>query len=346
MSFDEKWMKRVFSLAQKGMGDVHPNPMVGAVLVQRDRLVGEGFHARFGGPHAELKALKHAGDHARGATLYVNLEPCSHWGKTPPCVQSVIAAGVKRVVAAMKDPNPLVSGKGFAALKKAGIVVTQGVLETQARHQNRAFITWVTQKRPYVTLKAAASLDGKMASLSGDSRWITGSKAREEGYRWRAQVDAIAVGVNTVLRDNPSLTSHGRGRNPVRIVFDSRLRTPASARLVRGGPPTWILSTERAATRGQAQVVRISADSKKRVHLKKALHQLAAQGISHLLVEGGQTLHQSFLEAGMVDEILWFMAPMMIAGTKRMRDVRRLESVQIQTFGEDVCFHGYVHRPH
>src|SRR5258706_228756 len=194
MSVDEKWMRRALALAEKGRGSVHPNPMVGAVLVRGGRLVGQGFHQKFGQAHAEVKAIQRAGERTKGSTLYVNLEPCSHWGKTPPCVDAIVRAGVKRVVSAMRDSNPLVSGKGFNALKRRGISVLVGVLEEEARHLNRAFITWATRKRPFVTLKVASSLDGRMATISGESKWITGEKARRAGHLLRAQVDAIAVG--------------------------------------------------------------------------------------------------------------------------------------------------------
>jgi len=328
MFIDEKWMARALALAERGRGWVHPNPMVGAVLVRHGRVVGEGFHRKFGQAHAEVEALRRAGARARGATLYVNLEPCAHWGKTPPCVDVLIQAGVGRVVAAMRDPNPRVAGKGFAALRRHGIRVTSGVLEEDAQHLNRAFVTWVTKKRPYVTLKVAASLDGRTATITGESRWITGEAARSEGHRLRAEVDAIAVGAGTVIKDNPLLTAHGQGRNPVRIVFAGRRKLPRGAKIFNSAAPTWVLK----GTRGSAG-------------LRKELSGLAARGIAHLLVEGGWTLQQEFLKAGLVDEVCWFVAPVIIGNNPRLKSVWLVENPQISKIDSDFCVRGRLASP-
>lgn len=321
MTVDESWMRRALLLARKGEGNVHPNPMVGAVLVRRGRWVSSGFHHRYGGPHAEVEAIRKAGTRARGSTLYVTLEPCSHWGKTPPCAEAVIAAGVKRVVVAMKDPNPLVSGRGFRKLRAHHIAVESGVLESEARALNRAFILRIQKGRPYVTLKVAASLDGRTATVTGESKWITGSDSRREGYQWRSKVDAIAVGAGTVLRDNPSLTSHGMGRNPVRVIFKGRRPLRKASRVFDKSAPTWVFQGSRDPS-----------------VLRKQLKELSRKGITHLLVEGGRTLRQSFLDAGVVDEVIWFIAPIIIGEEKKLARAWRLQGAR------DVCVHGMVKR--
>ena len=327
MASDEKWMSRALALAAKGQGFVHPNPLVGAVLVRDGRVVGEGFHRRFGEPHAEVEAIRRAGSLAKGSTLYVNLEPCAHWGKTPPCADAVIRSGITRVVAAMKDPNSLVSGKGFAALKRHGVALTIGLLKTEATHLNRAFVTWVVENRPYVTLKVASSLDGRTATITGESKWITGEKARRSGYALRAQVDAIAVGAGTVLKDNPSLTAHGFGRNPIRVVFAGRRRLPPRSKLFNNAAPTWVIK------------------AKGKSELRQALTGLARKGVAHLLVEGGLQLQKSFLDAGLVDEVLWHIAPLIIGDVKNLRDASSLKNVSVNNVGKDVCVTGYLASP-
>jgi len=342
MTTDEKWMRRALSLAGKGCRRVHPNPMVGAVLVRKGLLVGEGYHQRFGLAHAEMEAIQKAGKRAQGSTLYVNLEPCAHWGKTPPCAEAILRAGIRRVVCAMRDPNPLVSGKGFQILRKGRVPVTRGVLEEEARRLNRAFITWVKEKRPFVTLKAAASLDGKTATMTGESHWITSEKARAAGHELRAEADAIAVGLETVKVDNPSLTAHGTGLNPVRIIFDSHLRAPLQSRVFNRQAPTWCLATHHTTLRRVdrlkrkgVQVLLCHADAEGRVSVSDALKRLAAKGIAHLLLEGGLSLQTSFLEAGVVDEVHWFIAPMIIGNTKRLKNVWNLEKVHVESVGRD-----------
>jgi diaminohydroxyphosphoribosylaminopyrimidine deaminase/5-amino-6-(5-phosphoribosylamino)uracil reductase len=337
-------MRRALVLAEKGRGLVHPNPMVGAVLVRGGRIVGEGFHQGFGSPHAEIEAIRAAGPRATGSTLYVNLEPCSHWGKTPPCTEAVRRAGIRRVVAAMKDPNPVVAGRGFQKLKKARLSVISGILEEEARYLNRAFATWVTEKRPYVTLKVASSLDGRTATITGESKWITGKEARAVGRVLRAGVDAVAVGLGTVQVDNPSLTAHGLGKNPIRIVFDSRLRSPVRARFFSKEAPSWCMATDHTVLRQMdqikrrgAQVILCHAGLDRRVSVKDALKRLALRGIAHLLVEGGWTLQQSFLEAGVVDEVVWFMAPVIIGPAKRLKSAWHLKNVQVARIGDDLC---------
>src|SRR6058998_3769805 len=241
----ERFMRRAIELAEAGRGLTSPNPMVGAIVVTpAGEVVGEGFHARAGAPHAEVEALRAAGPRARGGTLYVTLEPCAHQGRTPPCVPTIAAAGVARVVVAVGDPNPLVSGRGFAELQRAGIEIVSGVAAADAERQNRVFLTAMRERRPHVTLKAAMTLDGKLADLHGASRWITGEVARRHAHRLRSEADAIVVGIGTVLRDDPQLTvrlGHPWPREPLRVVLDTGARTPREARLVRAGTPSCAL---------------------------------------------------------------------------------------------------------
>jgi diaminohydroxyphosphoribosylaminopyrimidine deaminase/5-amino-6-(5-phosphoribosylamino)uracil reductase len=233
-------MRRAIELAGRGAQGASPNPLVGCVIVKNGKSVGEGFHAHYGGPHAEVLALKKAGPRTKGATLYVNLEPCAHWGKTPPCADAVIRAGIKKVVAAMPDPNPLVRRRGFKKLKASGIQVQTGVCRAEAEDLNRAFIKFITKKKPYVILKAAVSLDGKIATASGDSKWISSEASRDLVHGLRTEVDGILVGGETVRKDDPSLTSHGKGRNPVRIVLSRSGRLPKNSKIFDGTAPCWV----------------------------------------------------------------------------------------------------------
>jgi diaminohydroxyphosphoribosylaminopyrimidine deaminase/5-amino-6-(5-phosphoribosylamino)uracil reductase len=313
---DEAFMRRALALARRGRGKVSPNPMVGCVLVRGGRVAAEGWHARFGGPHAEAAALAKAGARARGAVAYVTLEPCRHQGKTPPCTRALIGAGVRRVVVAMRDPNPLVAGKGLAELRRAGVAVSSGLLEADARELNRPFATWMSRGRPYVVLKAGISLDGRIASAAGKSQWITSPAARSLSRRLRAESDAILVGVNTVLKDDSRLTAK-RGRNPVRVVLDARLRTPRRARVLDSAAPTILAAAPAARARfplpASASILRVPARSG-RLDLRALLGALAKRGISSLLVEGGSAVHTSFLEAGLVDELRLFIAPKLLGG--------------------------------
>ncbi len=353
-------MSRALELAVRGQGWVHPNPMVGAILVRGGRIVGEGWHARYGGPHAEIEALNRAGAKAKGATLYVTLEPCAHWGKTPPCTEALIQAGISRVCAAMRDPNPLVAGKGFTQLRRAGLALRLGILEKQSRFLNRAFLTWMVERRPYVTLKAAMSMDGKIATVSGASKWITGPEARRVGHQLRAQCDAIAVGIETVRTDNPSLTTHGNGRNPVRVIFDSRLRLPLKSKVTSRQSRTIVFTTTKVhrphrlgLEKAGVAVWTIERDRAGHVRLKDALRHLAVEGIAHLLVEGGGRLHASFLEAGLADELVWFIAPKILGGANARTPVEgrgvssparawQLRDVQTERVGLDWCFRARI----
>jgi diaminohydroxyphosphoribosylaminopyrimidine deaminase/5-amino-6-(5-phosphoribosylamino)uracil reductase len=300
--------------------------MVGCVLVRNGRIVGEGYHHRFGGPHAEVEALAAAGFAARGATAYVTLEPCSHYGKTPPCVIALIQAGVKRLVAAHRDPFPEVSGRGFAALSEAGIDVRIGLLSAEAAELNAPFLTRIVLNRPYVIAKWAQSLDGKIATRTGDSKWISGPAARQVAHRTRARVDAVAVGLGTVLADDPSLDARGVRRKRVasRVVFDSRLRVPPRATIVMTARqiPTVVFTTTRAChdkrkrTALEKQGVKVVAcrTNRGRVSIADALGKLAGMGMTNVLLEGGGELIGSFMDAGLVDEIHVFTSPIIIGG--------------------------------
>jgi diaminohydroxyphosphoribosylaminopyrimidine deaminase/5-amino-6-(5-phosphoribosylamino)uracil reductase len=315
----ERWMRRCLSLARRAEGRTAPNPMVGCVVVdRRGRVVAEGWHRRAGAPHGEADALAAAG-RVPGGTLYVNLEPCRHQGRTPPCAPLVAESGVKRVVVGMSDPIRA-HGGGAAWLARRGIEVIRGVLEEECRELNRAFVTWARRGRPWFTLKAAATLDGKVATWRGESKWITGQPARREGHRMRDRHDAILVGIGTVRADDPRLDVRGvrGGRNPVRVVLDSRLVTPPDAALLRGARV--IIATTRAApaarerrlARAGAEVWRLRG---RQVDLAALAERLGGAGLTSVLVEGGPTVHGAFLDAGLVDEVALFLAPLVLGGS-------------------------------
>jgi diaminohydroxyphosphoribosylaminopyrimidine deaminase/5-amino-6-(5-phosphoribosylamino)uracil reductase len=292
--------------------------MVGAVLVRDGRRVAEGYHHRYGQAHAEVDAIRRAGKKAKGCILYVNLEPCSHWGKTPPCVRAIVRAGIRRVVAAMRDPNPTVFGKGIAYLRRHHIPVTVGVLRRESERLNHEFVERFHRDRPFVTIKIASSLDGRTATVAGESKWITSLQSRQDGYRLRARVDAIAVGANTIRRDNPTLTAHGMGRNPTRIVFAGNKALPKHAHVFNRSAKTWILK-----------------DTRSKEKFRRALTDLASRGVRRLLVEGGATLQQSFWEAGAVDEVVWFFAPVVIGNVRHLKEAKHLTHVKVDKMGPD-----------
>ena len=304
---DEKWMRRCLALARRAEGRTAPNPMVGCVVLdRRGRVVAEGWHRKAGAPHGEADALARVG-RVPGGTLYVNLEPCRHQGRTPPCAPLVAASGVRRVVVGMLDPVRG-HGGGAAWLARRGIAVERGVLEAECRELNRAFLIWARERRPWFTLKAAATLDGKVATWRGESKWVTGEAARREGHRLRDTHDACMVGVGTVLADDPRLTVRGvrGGRDPVRVVVDSRLRTPPDAR---------VIGRERRLTGAGAEVWRLPG--RRAVDLGALARRLADAGITSVLVEGGPTLHGALSDDGLVDEIRLFLAPMILGGSGR-----------------------------
>lgn len=361
---DTPYMQQALALARGGLGWVSPNPLVGSVLVNAGIIVGQGFHQQYGGPHAEVHALREAGTRARGAVLYVTLEPCSHTGKTPPCADAVIAAGVGRVVAAMRDPNPLVAGRGLARLEAAGIAVTVGVCEDEARKLNEAFIKHITTRRPFVTLKSAITLDGKIATRTGASQWITGEAARQEGHRLRHAADAIVVGIGTVLQDNPRLTTRlpdQRCSHPLRVIVDSTLQVPPHAAVLDVTPEcrTLIATTARASAAGMEQfrargveVLCLPAYDDGRVDLEALWGALGERGVASVLVEGGATLSAALVQRRLVDKICFFVAPKMIGadglsavgscGVNTMAQVIQLHDLRSQCLGEDVLLEAYL----
>lgn len=325
-SDDRKHMRRALRLAERGRGAVHPNPMVGAVLVKKGVVVGEGWHARLGGPHAEAAAIAAAGKEARGATIYVTLEPCNHHGKTPPCSEAVIAAGIREVVIASTDPNPDVKGGGAKRLWKAGLAVRTGLLEEEARELNRAWEKYVSTGEPYVTLKAAVTADGKIATREGLSKWITGPEARRRVHEMRRSSDAVLTGIGTVLADDPELTVRDvpikSALPPIRVVLDGGLRIPPQSRLLAGGPPVLVFT---AHGHDKARAVELRALGAEVVEVGKAgghvdprevLKVLGSRGVVDLMVEAGTGVNTAFMEQGLVDLLCLFVAPRVFGGTE------------------------------
>jgi len=358
---DQRWMKRALRLAEKGRGRTSPNPMVGAILVKDGKVVGEGYHAKTGEAHAEIIALQQAREEARGAILYLNLEPCTHYGKTPPCAPQVIEAGVKRVVIGMEDPNPLVKGKGIEILRKAGLDVAVGILEKECRRVNEAFCKYILKKEPFVILKVAATLDGKMATRNGDSKWISGEASRRFVHKLRDQVDGVMVGIGTVLKDDPLLTARIRGgRDPYRIVLDSRLKVPEEAKVIGTSPSKAIIATTELAPKDKIEkfekrgVQVLVLDSKEgRVNLKSCLSKLGEIGMMNLLVEGGSQVNGSFLDEGLIDKLLLFLSPRLIGdhqalgifggrGVFILPKAIVLKEIKTKRLGEDILLEGYL----
>lgn len=352
-SADHKYMQRALALAANGRYGAHPNPMVGCVLVQNGQVVGEGWHKLAGEAHAEVIALREAGDAASSATAYVTLEPCSHHGKTPPCCDALIAAGVNEVVVARKDPNPKVNGQGVEKLQEAGIAVRSGLLENEANTLMAGFLCRMQHGRPRVRLKVAASLDGRTGMASGESQWITGAEARADVQRLRAASGAVLTGIGTVLADDPSLTVRDPGlspqdRQPLRVVLDRHLRTPVNARLLTLPGETLIFGDAKRDPQGLmaagAQVIEREPNSDSN-ELVPILHQLAARQVNDVLVEAGPTLAGQFLEQQLVDEIVLYQAPQILGSEtkgmavtptwQRLADRLNLEIVEVAKLGPD-----------
>lgn len=366
MNSDARYMQQALRLAGRAVGHTRPNPLVGCVIVREGRVVGKGYHQRAGEPHAEVLALRQAGEAARGATVYVTLEPCSHHGRTPPCADALVQAGVGRVVAAMTDPNPQVAGRGVQRLQGAGIAVTEGVCEADAQRLNQPFVTWMTRGRPLVTLKMAASLDGKTATHTGESQWITGPLARQRVQRMRACHDLILVGIGTVLADNPRLNCRLRGgRDPIRLVVDSTLRTPLDAAILTSSAQAgvWIAITERAPEARQramrslaeagvsVELLVCRATPSGRVDLGDLMARLGKRDILSVLTESGAVLNAALLDAGVVDRLALFLSPQLIGGqgavgllhgdgVASLADAHRLTDLRITPVGEDFLLEG------
>lgn len=360
---DEYYMRLALRLALKAKGATSPNPMVGAVVVKRGKIIGQGYHQKAGSPHAEAIALDRAGKSAEGATLYVTLEPCTHFGRTPPCVDRVVRSGVKEVVIGMIDPNPLNNGKSLEILRMHKIKARWGVLEKELRRINEPFIKYITRRMPYVTVKVAESLDGKIATKSGDSKWITSDKSRSFAHRMRRFYDAIMVGVNTVRRDNPRLKAWFSECQPRKIIVDSQLSTPCNANIFSGEQGVIIATvaanlgqqTDNRQLLGKKAVILEVKENAGQVNLKDMMKKLAKEGISNILVEGGGTLIGSLVDAGLVDKVLFFVSPKIIGGKDAISSVMgqgiqridkavKLRDVTCRRMGEDFLFEGYVQR--
>ena len=359
---DDKWMARALELARRGIALAHPNPMVGAVLVKDGRIVGEGFHVYDRRDHAEILALEQAGKKARGSILYVTLEPCCTTGRTGPCTEAIIAAGVRRVVAAMKDPNPAVAGRGFAELKRARISSRVGINEATARAMNEDFAKWIRTGRPFVTLKTALTLDGKIASREGSTTWITSEASREEVQRIRHAADGLLTGIGTVLADDPRMsdrTGKPRRRRLVRAVVDSRLRLPLKSTLVKSAEGDLMVFTlqpaesprARALERAGVKVVRVPRRGR-RVDLRAVIRELGKREILNLVIEAGAELNGAALEAGIVDKMILFYAPkIMGSGGVPVAQIApawfakspALTNLKLSRYGPDFAVEGYFH---
>ncbi len=322
MRIDEKYMRMAISLARRAEGLTNPNPAVGAVIVKGGKIVGKGYHKRCGLPHAEVNALKAARDKSRGATLYVTLEPCDHFGRTPPCTDAIIKANIKRVAIGIKDPNPLNKGNGIKKLNRHGIKTSVGILGDEARELNKPFIKFITSHMPYVTVKIAESLDGKIATRTGDSKWITGDDSRRYVHDLRAKVDAVMVGANTAMRDDPTLLGRSsNGKQPIRVIVGNYRKIPRNARIFSTAEksPVYIAAAKRGG----------------KVDLKDLLKKLGRMGIMHVLVEGGGELVASLVENRLVDEFLFFIAPKIIGGRDAVTSV---EGEGIKKMGQALTF--------
>ena len=366
MQDDEYFMKKALDLALKGQGETSPNPMVGAVLVKNGRIVGKGYHLSAGSAHAEVNAIDDAGSNAENATLYVTLEPCNHHGRTPPCTEKILKAGIRRLVVAMEDPNPDVTGGGMAYLAKQGITVVPGVLRTEAERQNEVFVKFVKKKEPFVILKCAATLDGQIATRTGDAKWVTGETARQYVHRLRHRSDAILVGIGTVRKDDPRLTTRlpdRQGKNPIRIVLDTHLTISEDAKVVQSvsEAETWIVSGKDISGAGAKRVclekagVRVLAApvSQGRIDLQLLMQQLGRHGITSLLIEGGGDVMASAVSAGIVDKIVFFYAPKLLGGNdgvpmcrgrgpELMKGARPVSGITVRRFDDDIMITGYL----
>ena len=359
---DEKYMALALELAANGKGKVEPNPMVGAVLVKDGAIIGKGYHQSFGGAHAEVHAINEGGALCKGATLYVSMEPCAHYGKTAPCVDAIIKAGISKVVAAVVDPNLITSGKGIQKLKAAGIEVVVGVMETQARRLNAPFFKLMQQGLPYIIVKWAMSIDGKISTHTGESKWITSDESRRYAHAIRCQVDGILVGINTVTRDDPLLTCRIEGgRNPKRIILDSHAQIPANSRLLSSVNEGEIIVavTENAPQHRVEKIRQLgckiiqTSGADGRVDLKELFRQLGEAGMTNILVEGGSRVITSVIESRLADRAIIFIAPMIIggegakppvlgAGVSKINEAARITEITVQRFSDDIVIEGML----
>ena len=361
---EQALMQRCIDIARNGLGKVSPNPMVGCVIVRNGKIVGEGFHRQFGGPHAEIFALYHAGKKAHGATLFVNLEPCAHFGKTPPCADAIVQSGISKVVIASKDPNPLVGGKGIRRLHEAGITVKVGVLRKEAELLNEKFFKFMNTGLPFVGIKLAQTLDGRIADIAGISKWITSETARKEVHRLRSEYDAVMVGANTVLKDDPELTVRlVKRRNPIRVVVDGRMSLPTSRKIFNThNTPTWVLTSTAAVKINDKKVQRLvvqgvrvlTVSASRLLSAESILKTLAAEGISSVLLEGGASLVAPFVKHSFADSLHLFIAPKILGGGLNgirfdkplfLHQHMKLRMANVKNIGDDVLLEArFIHK--
>ncbi len=365
---DIYYMNKALELARLGEGRTRPNPLVGAVIVKEGRIIGQGYHGYFGGNHAEVEAINSAKESIRGATIYVNLEPCSHYGKTPPCANRLVEEGIERVIVAMYDPNPKVAGKGIGILRDKGIKVEVGILEKEARELNEIFIKYITERMPFVYLKYAMTLDGKIASVTGDARWISNEKSRVEVHKLRNRVCAIMVGLGTIVADDPSLNTRilegeEKGKDPIRIIVDSHCNIPVNSKVLylESDARTIVAVTRQAdyqkieAVKNTGAEVLVIEDKDDRVDLISLFRVLGKRDIDSILIEGGGELIYSALEAELVDKVQVYIAPKMIGGAKAptpvagkgitlMREAIELKDIKRKVFDEDIMIEGYIRK--
>lgn len=361
----EIFMRRALELALNGWGTTNPNPLVGAVIVKDGWVIGEGFHRKPGGDHAEVNAIKNASQDVRGAALYVNLEPCSHFGRTPPCADAIIKAGISKVVVGMEDPNPLVAGKGVEILRKAGIEVEVGILENDARKLNEIFIKYITKKRPFVMLKMAMSLDGKICTSQGESKWISSEESRRYVHHLRNRFAAVMVGTNTVIKDNPQLTARleDEERNPVRIVLDRTGRIPLNSKVfdsnadIIAAVSKNVESEKINALESKGVKVLITPEEDQSLNLEYIMDRLYEMQIDSILIEGGGEIAFSALNSGIVDKVMVFIAPLIIGGRNALTPVEgngfssmekalKLKNISTKTIGSDILIEGYTYEFH
>ncbi len=365
---DKYYMKKALKLAARGEGYTSPNPLVGAVVVKNDEIVGQGYHKKAGKPHAEVYALNQAGKNAEDATLYVNLEPCCHMGKTPACSLKIINSNISRLVVAMEDPNPLVAGKGIKDLEEAGIEIKTGVLEQEAKEINEIFIKHITEQKPFIYLKTGQTLDGYLATRTGDSRWVTNEKARKYGHQLRHKVDGILVGIGTVISDNPRLTTrldNKVGKDPIRIVLDSNLRTPIDANIINedSESPTFLITTEdynrdkytELNKFNNINILVLPKDKNGRIELNQLLKELYQKEITSILVEGGGKINHSFLKKALIDKIYCFIAPKILGGNdgissfngpgvEKMNNAYELENIDYEFLDGNILCKGEIRK--
>lgn len=361
MILNESFMKLAIELAKKGIGKVNPNPLVGAVIVKDGKIIGQGYHERYGGGHAEVNAFKSLNEDATGAIMYVTLEPCMHYGKTPPCADKIIENKISKVVIGMLDPNPLVSGKGIEKLKNAGIEVEVGILEEECRKINEVFTKYIKTKKPFVVMKTAMSLDGKISTKTGKSKWISSEEARLHVHTLRNKFSGIMVGINTVLKDNPELTCRiAEGNNPIKIIVDSTLRIPMESKVLKKHDnQTIIATTEKADITKVEKLIKnnvkvlIINEKNGRVDLKELMRKLGELNIDSILLEGGSTLNYSALEENIVDKVMMYISPKIIGGETsktpvggngidKLNNAFKLENITTRNVGEDILVEGYI----